>query len=433
MQSPALLQAFYDLMARPEATHASLLAPHRKQTVAAMRRHVGDLLVIHDTTELDYSKRRSLKKIGPIGGGYNRGYLCHNSLVVEPGTRRVLGLINQILATRPSTAKPGVRKVNPKSKSHGLKRRRESRLWVAGAAAVPEHACLTGSRWIDVCDRGADTFEFLQSEQRRKRHFVIRSSSNRLIFSTPDATTADAKLHTWIRQQPACGQTSLQVPARKGRPARTAQLHYSFAETRLAPPRQQRGHYKREPQQVWIVRVWEPQPPKGQKATEWILITNVPVRSPENALRALDWYATRWVIEEYHKCLKTGMGMENLQLRSEDRLEPALAVLSVTALTLLNLRAAAAEPNANTRPAREVIDPLFVAVLACWRYPGKPSSDLPSSDLTVQEFLLALARLGGHQNRRRDGLPGWQTLWRGWNQLHAMAAYERARKQQKSD
>ena len=49
-----------------------------------------------------------------------------------------------------------------------------------------------------------------------------------------------------------------------------------------------------------------------------------------------------------------------------------------------------------------------------WRYgPGR-------TELTVAEFVLALGRLGGHQNRPSDGLPGWQTLWRGWMQLQAM-------------
>ena len=42
---------------------------------------------------------------------------------------------------------------------------------------------------------------------------------------------------------------------------------------------------------------------------------------------------------------------------------------------------------------------------------------------------LAVARMGGHQNRKSDGPPGWLTLWRGWHQLvvmvHAVEAVER--------
>ena len=58
---------------------------------------------------------------------------------------------------------------------------------------------------------------------------------------------------------------------------------------------------------------------------------------------------------------------------------------------------------------------LFVIVLSQWRWPQEP----PRLQMTVYEFLYALARLGGHQNRKCDGPPGWIVLWRGWAQLHA--------------
>lgn len=432
LQSPARTQAFYDLMARPEVTHASLLLPHRQQTVTAMKAHSGDLLIISDTTELDYSTRRSLKKLGPIGGGLNQGYLAHNSLVVDPNSRRVLGLISQILATRPETAKaPKKQKKGKKKKSNksdNLLRRRESQLWVAGAAAVPEHECPVGSRWIDVCDRGADTFEFMESEVRRGRHFIVRSTHNRCILTSEESTKPDGKLHTWIRQQPSFPGPQVEVPANGKQPVRTANTRISFAPVRLAAPRQRRGRHGQEPLDLWVVRIYEPDPPAGAKRLEWILLTNVPVETKEDAQQIIHWYECRWIIEEYHKALKTGMAVEKLQLRSEEHLEPAIALLSVTALTLLNLRAAAEAPDAETRSAEEILDPLYVEVLMCWRYPERRRANY-----SIREFLYALARLGGHQNRRGDGIPGWQTLWKGWNQLHAMVAYERARKRKKRD
>ncbi len=35
-----------------------------------------------------------------------------------------------------------------------------------------------------------------------------------------------------------------------------------------------------------------------------------------DALTQLDWYACRWVIEEYHKCLKSGCAIEKRQLET---------------------------------------------------------------------------------------------------------------------
>jgi len=45
---------------------------------------------------------------------------------------------------------------------------------------------------------------------------------------------------------------------------------------------------------------------------------------------------------------------------------------------------------------------------------------LTNCELTLGEFFLAIARLGGFLGRKSDGLPGWQTLWRGWLRLQDM-------------
>jgi hypothetical protein len=39
---------------------------------------------------------------------------------------------------------------------------------------------------------------------------------------------------------------------------------------------------------------------------------------------------------------------------------------------------------------------------------------------TAAEVALAIGRLGGHLNRKRDGPPGWITLWRGWQILQTL-------------
>ena len=128
----------------------------------------------------------------------------------------------------------------------------------------------------------------------------------------------------------------------------------------------------------------------------------------------ISWYEVRWVIEEYHKALKTGCGVEALQFTAVERLQPAIAVLSVVAVALLTLRDASRTAAAATRPARALFAVAWVRVLSLWRYREvRP-------ELSVAEFFLALARLGGHQNRRHDHPPGWLTLWRGWTKLQTM-------------
>jgi len=144
-----------------------------------------------------------------------------------------------------------------------------------------------------------------------------------------------------------------------------------------------------------------------------MLLTNEPVQTEKDAWRVATWYERRWIIEEFHKGMKTGCGVEDLQFTAVQRLQPAIALLSALALTLLNLRDISRRPDATTRRATTVFAPEYVEMLSLWRH-GK------SRPLTIHEFCLALARLGGHQNRTRDHRPGWLVLWRGWTKLELL-------------
>jgi hypothetical protein len=49
-------------------------------------------------------------------------------------------------------------------------------------------------------------------------------------------------------------------------------------------------------------------------------------------------YAIRWMIEQYHKAIKTGLGAERRQQESAARWCAAIAIMSVGALRLIELR-----------------------------------------------------------------------------------------------
>ena len=78
-----------------------------------------------------------------------------------------------------------------------------------------------------------------------------------------------------------------------------------------------------------------------------------------------------------------------------------------------------AAPPPSGMPPPVVVSPEEVEVLSGWRYRERRA-------LTVKEFFLALARLGGHQNRKKDHAPGWLVLWRGWQALQLMVQGARA-------
>lgn len=404
LKQPSALQAAYRLVQRPEVTHASVLAAHQVETNRRIEQHPGPLLAISDATELDYSGLESLTGLGQIGNGGRRGYICHNVLIVDPKGRQALGLANQILHTRVK-APPG------EAKGKGrFRKSRESLLWPKATECLPRDR-----KVIVVGDRGADTFEALEHESKNGRRFVIRSAKDRKAFEGHSGTGRLKKLYALARRAKAAGSYTLEVPATTDRLGRKATLQYSFLAVRLVPPQTPRGHHSREPLPVWVVRVWESNPPRGAEPLEWFLLTNEPVETETVAREVISWYETRWVVEEYHKAQKTGCNIEHMQFTDVSRLEPMIALQSIVALTLLNLRDMSRRPEAQTTPASEVVAEEYVEILSTWRH-GEHRPDW-----TVHEFFLALARLGGHQNRRRDKRPGWLVLWRGWTDLQLLA------------
>jgi hypothetical protein len=420
---PADLRAFYRLMNCETVTHDVLLQAHAEDTrrrVAACGSDV--VLVLHDATELDFTTRKTLaKRLGQIGQGTHRGYICHNSLAVrlttdpaDPKQAKVipetLGLLSQILHHRPYVGKKETAKQARERVS------RESRLWLKG---VQRCGPTPGSiSCVDVSDTLSDTFEYMSYEVSNGRRFVLRAKENRRLDQPigPNAYLFDA-----VRALEPMGQRRLEVSASPGRKARTTQVQIAFTPVSIAPPGKKSGEYANEPLALWAVRVWEPNTPKNEEPLEWILLTNCPVTTLEDAFERIDWYKLRWIIEEYHKGMKTGCGIETLQFDTPEAVEPAIAVISAVATTLLRLRDAARAPDANQRPASEVVDRVYVEALASC-YPGRLKGNA-----TVLTFYMHVARLGGHQNRKGDGLPGWLTLWRGWTKLESVVTGFNAR------
>jgi hypothetical protein len=403
LRNPADLKGFYRLLEGPTVTHGAVLEPHQHRTLEQMHRQDVVVLILHDTTVLDYSGL-DIPELGQVGDGHGRGYYCHNSLAVTE-TGQTLGLVHQILHRRRRVPK------GEKKKERRACPQRESLLWKRASAAIP--VAPPGCRWVDVADRGADITEFLDYEEAAGKKYVARSQHNRRVEVLPDGLPGQVKLHDWARSLPPGGRHEIKVQAKSGQPARTAQVGVSWSTVTILPPRQPRGEERGVPLLVWVVRVWELAAPPGVEPLEWILLTNVSVWTLADARERVRWYSRRWVIEEFHKGQKTGCAIEKMQFTHADRLQPAIALLSVVAVALLQLRDASRDPALQTQPAERIVPRAWVVVLSAWRYGA-------SRPLTVAEFFLALARLGGHQNRKHDHPPGWLILWRGWTQLQTM-------------
>ena len=165
---------------------------------------------------------------------------------------------------------------------------------------------------------------------------------------------------------------------------------------------------------MWVVHAAEVDAPKGVEPIEWVLLTSLPVESFEDAWVVLGYYEKRWLIEEWHKALKTGCRVEHRQLKTKERLERITGLLRVVSVRLLQLKSAArTTPN---RPASEVVPKRWIAMLQAARRKTRRKTT-PTTSMMIGEFYRELAKLGGFLGRKCDGEPGWITIWRGWQKL----------------
>lgn len=396
------LKAAYRLFAADGVTLEAIAGPHWRQT-----RNVGPgrYLVLCDTTEIDFGYHREIEGLSPIGNGSGRGFLLHNALLVEAQSKALVGVAGQVIHYR----QPAPKKEN---KSQRFKRDRESRVWGDVIDQVGPSA--EGVEWIHVCDRGADDFEVFCHLLQNGSQWVVRASSKHRLILTPDGQSQP--LDQYVRTAPVAGAYELDLQARPRQPARTAKLEVRYGPLRVPVPRHKSPYVKAlgpEPIPMWVVWVREIDAPPGVEPIEWMLYTSLPVETFDDAWRIVENYECRWLIEEYHKALKTGCTVQRRLLRSPDRLEAMVGLMSVVAVRLLGLKTVArGDPD---RPARKVIPPLWLEMLKAAR-----KNLRRVHDLTIYQFYRELAKLGGFLGRRSDGEPGWITTWRGWEKLNTL-------------
>lgn len=393
------LKAAYRLLNEADVTHQALGQPHWDQTRRRAVSATGVVLFLQDTTELDFTGRRKAQGLGHIGNGGGAGLALHTCLGVLPGSSgaQVLGVAAQKVWARQQTHR------GKETRTERHKRPTEADVWAETVEAVgpppPE------AQWVSVGDRGSDIFSFLSGARQARWHCLARLCQDRVLL-TGDGERV--RLRGWLRSLPPQAHKPVVLRGRDGQPGRTAELSVSWAPAVLQPPR---TAPQEPPVAGWCLRCWEERAPKEGAPLEWLLFSTVPVAEEAAALRLLDWYACRWVIEEYHKCLKSGCVMEQRQLRTARRLEAVLGFLAVVAVRLLQLRALSRE--APDLLAQGAVPPAMLLILAA-------RLKKPPSATTRGEFWRVLAGLGGFLGRWSDGDPGWQTLWRGWQRLQDM-------------
>jgi len=261
-----------------------------------------------------------------------------------------------------------------------------------------------GAQWTLVADAECDIFEVMTQCAHKGADWIIRASQPRKTL--PDSQSV---LDT-VAQAPLLDTYAIALRARPGVAARTATVEVRACTREICPPHGTRSRYA--PLSCGLVEVREAEPPAKGKPLHWLLLTSWPCTTASEARRVIESYTCRWLIEEYHKALKTGTKMEETQLTTAGAITAKLAIHAVVAYELLQLKLLA-RSRPNTPVTEDLLPPESLIVL-------EKKYGRPAEGWTCHSVLTTIATMGGYLGRKSDGPPGWQTIWRGYYKLHLM-------------
>ena len=280
----------------------SIIHGHKLATLERLSGH-KILLSIQDTTDLNFTHHGKKQDMGHLDHPFSKGLKVHSSLVVsEQGVPQ--GLIYQhVWARDPKT-------LSKKHKRSKLKTKdKESQRWLDALTAnqddIPSDKCV-----ITIADREADIYDFFALPRREGSHLLIRVSHNRCVEH-------EAK-YLWesVRESPVLGEVSVEIGRKDKQPAREANLTVRIANLSICPPANRPDKSSLKPIPVHLVLAEEYGPPEGVKPVCWLLLATFPVESFDDAIKCVRYYSYRWLIERYHFVLKSGCGLERLQLET---------------------------------------------------------------------------------------------------------------------
>lgn len=381
------IKAAYRLLSHDAVGWYDILEPHLKNSLQRMNAEPV-VLCLQDTTELDFNGQ-DIQGLGPLSYEAQRGMYLHATYAVSP-TRVPLGVLDAWMWARQPKNSDGTRS--------GVL---ESTRWIEGYERLVETAAeLPSTRLVCVGDRESDMMALLV-RARQLGHavdYLLRCQHNRVLAQ-------GGKLWESVMASPVLGSIAFELPAGRGRKARSVQQE--VRAQRLELDDRQGGKVT-----VTCLIASEVDASQGAKPVVWRLLSNREVSTLEEAAQLIDWYRTRWEIELLFLTLKEGCRVEALQLSSVQRIERALAIYLVVAWRvglLMRLGRSCPQWDAERLLTREEWQAAWIVA----------RQKVPDKTPTLRQALHMIARLGGFMGRKGDGEPGVKSLWIGLQRVAA--------------
>ena len=414
-QDWANTKAAYRFLANGRVSEAEILRGHFQATRSRCAASDDLILVLHDTTEFSYQRKRA-DAVGltcRVNSGKDKagrfrmhtvcGLLMHSSLAVTP-EGLPLGLSAIKFWTRKKFKGTAAlkRKVNPTRIPIECK---ESIRWLE---SLRESTQRLGEpeRCVHIGDRESDIYELFCTAQELGTHFLIRACVDRLA-GDGQHTIADE-----LKKVKVKGRHWVEVRSPNGK-VRQAVVELRYCRIQVLPPI---GKQKRYPAlSLTVIHARERRKPRDRERIDWKLITDLPVRSRPEAVEKLRWYAVRWKVELFHKILKSGCRAEDARLHTAERLVNLLSLYCILSwrifwMTMLNR----VVPDGSPRLALTTLETDLLDELV-------PDKDPRSRRRkTLSHYLTKIARMGGYLARGPDPPPGNTVMWRGLTRLMDM-------------
>jgi hypothetical protein len=422
--------AAYRMFDNEKVRFDNVFQPHGEATRRRMAAQ-ETVIVPQDTTELDMTRpEQQMAGAGPLDGGSRRGVFLHVAHAFTPdGT--ALGTVHARTWARSET--PPLRKDQRTAQRKCAPiEAKESYRWIETFRHVcAEARRLPSTHVVTVADSEADIYELLMEGRDRPANldWIVRACQDRALSpSSESAGLDDADISPMRRQVLAADVLFTHTVDIRGRKAkiqcedrarrqprktRTAQVEVRAARVTLRPP--WRADRTLPEVTVNVVFVREIDPPPGDVAVEWMLVTSLPIDDPEQVRQVIEYYCTRWMIEILFRTLKSGCKIEDRRFEHVDRFLPCLAVYLIVAWrTLYVCRRSRTIPRAGC----EVI---FTPSewKAVWQVVRREPP--PSTPPCLGDMVAMVAQLGGYVNRKRPDPPGPQTVWLGLQRVHDIA------------
>jgi hypothetical protein len=415
----AEMEAAYRFFDNDKVTFYKVLQPHIDQTRLRLAEQKVALLV-QDTSEIDLTRpEQEVVGVGELDGS-RRGFLLHEMQAFTPeGTP--LGTVWAEVLNRTD----GVSHAPVSEKQHGRKHtpieEKESLRWLTGLRVVRELAQqLPGVQCVCVADSEADIYElFAESRGEQAVDWLVRACQDRAL-----ETDAEERLREQLLTTPVLYKVELLIRGREAKTAaedrarrqnrdtRQAEVEVRAATVVLRPP----WRFDRELPAVTVnvVLVREANPPKGETPVEWILVTTLPINTPEQVRKIVQYYCVRWCIEILFRTLKSGCRIERRRFEHVDRLLPCVGLYLIVAWrTLFVCRMGRTCPDLDCEAIFEPSEWKAVWVAVHHKKPPKKAPRL-------NKMVHLVARLGGYVERPKSE-PGPQTVWIGLQRMYDLA------------